>query len=539
MNHNNICSLKSIVKKAMPKKIANNSVSFLTNIPMRKKFLKKVTIKSSSKKDEQIIDISQTNQNNQTNQTNRVMKPKYISPIKSIPSNNKFIIEKYLISASLLTKDSHIDNSNFDINYYKRISQKNSPITNKRGILSKVLANNIRETYKKNILIGTLKKKREELKNNERSIQLSFRERQNEIDNYFNSFAVIEDEYKTIKRNEERILNYYRVVYLRTRSEYMKEVVNNKRLRDTIEKTIRDIYKVKEYYDFIHKVFNISSPMSKINEDLFYANKFDILCEKFVNCFDEKELKNEDMKKEKYLEDINIFIQNLDSTQDNIMQLLKEQEIIVNKIYKIKHENNSKIRNLLLKISDYKNDENELITLRNNYNNEIINTIKVNVDEYMNDVLKYIIDFAKITDVPTSNTPELESMPIYVKYCKDILASLRNKELLLDKYMKEIECISKSKDENEKNNIEQTIVKVNKINIKKHQKMVKLNRAKEYLLNRMKTINKINKKTIIGKRALVDYRSFNMPKKQKPEVIVDKETTNNNFLHCLSVDDIK
>ena len=81
MNHNNICSLKSIVKKAMPKKIANNSVSFLTNIPMRKKYLKKVTIKSSSKKDEQIIDISQTNQNNQTNQTNRVMKPKYISPI--------------------------------------------------------------------------------------------------------------------------------------------------------------------------------------------------------------------------------------------------------------------------------------------------------------------------------------------------------------------------------------------------------------------------------------------------------------------------
>ena len=157
----------------------------------------------------------------------------------------------------------------------------------------------------------------------------------------------------------------------------------------------------------------------------------------------------------------------------------------------------------------------------------------------MNDVLKYIIDFAKITDVPTSNTPELESMPIYVKYCKDILASLRNKELLLDKYMKEIECISKSKDENEKNNIEHTIVKVNKMNIKKHQKMVKLNRAKEYLLNRMKTINKINKKTIIGKRALVDYRSFNMPKKQKPEVIVDKETTNNNFLHCLSVDDIK
>ena len=138
--------------------------------------------------------------------TNRVkINQKYFSPIKI---NNYKLIENYLLSSSLLTKKNNSE-THFDIDYFKNISRKNSPIISKNTILGRKLTNNVKETYKKNILIDMIKKKREEISKFEKDIQFSFRLRKKEIDNHFNNFSMIKNEYKIIQRKEDKIMKYY------------------------------------------------------------------------------------------------------------------------------------------------------------------------------------------------------------------------------------------------------------------------------------------------------------------------------------------
>ena len=516
-------SLKPIRSTIIKYRSTTNSPSFLTNIPS-KKIYKNMSISSLHK------------HNMHSPQTDRpIIKQKYISPLQKNKNNYKKI-ENYLLSTSLFTKNSNSEGSSFDIEYYRKISKKNSPIINKKGIISSVLTHNIREAYKKNIIIDILKKKREEISKNEKDIQRSFRERKKEMDSNFNNFSMIINEYKTIKRNEEKILNYYKMVSQRTKSRFIYEQRNNKKLKDIIEKTIRDIYKLKEYADFIHKLYNIPFIMDQINDNLFYDNKYDILCEKLINLYTEKELENEEIKKEKLLKDIQLFIQNYNSIEDNIIQLLKEKEIIINDIYLLKNENSHKLKNLILRKNNYKNDENSIINIKNNYNNEIINKIQANENEYMNDILKYIIQIADVTGVSTSKNPEYDTMPDYVKYCKDILTCLTNKECLIDKYTKDIEHIMGSKNRNEKLTIEKTISNRKKYNLTIKQNLIKENKEKLNELNKMNTIKKINKRVIRGKRIIIDYKSFNLHKKKIQKIVLNKNDSDINLIQYFSED---
>ena len=82
----------------------------------------------------------------------------------------------------------------------------------------------------KNILIDILLKKREEISLNEKDIQSSFRLRKKK---------------------------YYILVNQKIRARYINEEINNKRLKDTIEKTKRDIYKLKDYTNFINTLYII------------------------------------------------------------------------------------------------------------------------------------------------------------------------------------------------------------------------------------------------------------------------------------------
>ena len=189
-------SLKPIRSTIIKNRSTTNSQSFLTNIPS-KKICKKMSINSLHK------------QKMHSPLTDRpIIKQKYISPLQKNKNNFKKI-ENYLLSTSLFTKNSISGGSSFDIEYYRNISKKNSPIINKKGIISRVLTHNIREAYKKNVIIDVMKKKREEISKNEKDIQRSFRERKKEIDSNFNNFSMIINEYKTLKKNEEKILNYY------------------------------------------------------------------------------------------------------------------------------------------------------------------------------------------------------------------------------------------------------------------------------------------------------------------------------------------
>ena len=379
-----------------------------------------------------------------------------------------------------------------------------------------------------------LQKKREEILLNEKDIQYSFRLKKRQIDNNFHNFSLIKNEYKTIRRKEEKIMNYYILVNQKIKTRYINEEINNKRLKDTIEKTIRDIYKLKDYADFINKLYSLPFAMDKINDNLFYGNKFDILSEQIINLYNKEELEKENNKKERILNDIQLFIKNYNSYEDKIIQLINEKETVINDTYTIKNENKNKLKYLIKRKNNYENDENSIINIKNNFYKD--NNFDTNDFEYFNDVLKAIIEIANIIGINISKNPKEDTIVDYLKYCKDIFLNLRNMEYLIDKYTKDIQHIINSKNKNDKIMIEKIISNRKKYNLTEKQNLIKEKQEKLNELNKIKIINKIKKKVVKG-RIIIDYKSINLNKKKVKKKIVKKDNGDKALLYYFSEDD--
>lgn len=514
------------------KSIIKNKSSFSQELtiknPIRKQFLKKIELESSFKRENE----KNNSYNNIYPLTNKKIHcNEFFTPKKK---TNFKKIENYLLSASLLSKNEH-NESSFDIEYFKNISKKYSPLVSKRSIISSFLTKNTKETYKKNMLIQMIKKKREEILLNEKEIQHTFRLRKKEIDGYFHNFSIIRNEYKTIQRKKDIILNYYQMVHQKVRSKFIIEEINNKRLKDTIEKTIRDIYKLKDYAHFINELYNMPFVMDKIDDNLFYGNKFDVLCEKIINLYNEEELENENNENNKMLKDIQLFIQNYNSYEDKIIQLLKEKETIIKETYLLKKQNRDNLKYLIKRKNNYENDENSLMDIKEKCNKE--NNFQVNETEDFYSVLKNIQEIANIVGINISKNPKDNTIPDYLKYCKDILSNLRSKECLIDKYTKEIENIIKSQNKNDKALIEKMISNRKKFNLSEKQHLIKITQEKKNELNKIKTINKIKKKIVKG-RYLVDYKNINIHKKKVIKKIENKDEKDKELIYFLSDEDI-
>lgn len=516
-------SLRDIGKSIIKSK-SSFSQKIISNNPIKRKFLKHIKLNSSFK-----IEENEKN-NNIYPLTSKINQRNLYSPVSPIKKTNLKKIENYLLSSSLLTKNPNKENS-FDIGYYKKISKKYSPIVSGRSIISSILTNNTKEAYKKNMLIEMIKKKRNEIYLHEKELQYSYRLRKKEIDSYFCNFSSITNEYKIIERKKDIIMNYYKMIFQKVRAKLRNEEMNNKRLKDTIEKTIRDIYKLKDYADFINKLYNISYAMDKIDDNLFYGNKFDILCEKIINLYTEEELEKENNKKNKILKDINLFIQNYNSYEDSIIQLLKEQESIINETYFLKNENEKNLKYLTKRKNNYENDENSIINIKKIFNKKI--NFQSNETNDFKDVLKIIIELANILGVHTSKNPKDDTIPDYLKYCKDILSILKNRECLIDKYSKDIENIIKSGNKSDKALIEKIILNRKKYNLSEKQKFIKETQEKKNELNKIKTMNK-NKKKVLKGRILIDYKNINFHKKQIIKKFDNEEGKDKEFIYFLS-----
>jgi hypothetical protein len=271
------------------------------------------------------------------------------------------------------------------------------------------LTDNTEKAYRNNVIIDLLRKKREEISKNEKLIEYSFNEYERQIDNEFIKFTKISNEFKLMRQKEAKILSYYKLMYQKAKRNYFFEKQNNKRLRDTIEKTIRDIYKLKEYENFIHSMYGIPFLMEKINTELLYENKFDILKNEILKLYTEEELEKENEKKDKYLKDINLFIKNYILYENNILHLINENNIIIKDIYYLKIDNKNRLKHLVRRKNDYEEDKNSYIKLENNFKNELLSNAEQVENEIYQDTINYITQFIKIFDIPIIANKKLDT----------------------------------------------------------------------------------------------------------------------------------
>ena len=325
-------------------------------------------------------------------------KEKKIKPIKQIKLNspmkksNLSRSEKYLVSTSLLSND---DSKNFDFSYFKNLSYKYSPLISKREIQASELTDTARKVYKQNLFINIIKKKREHIYKDEEIIEKSLKEYKRQIDDDFFNFKKINREFNIIRKKENQIYGYYRAIYQRNKKVYLFEKKKNKKLKDYIEKTIRDIFRSKEYAFFIHSTFGIPFIFEKIDEKLLYDNKFDNLREQIINLYTEEELEKENVKKVKYLKDINLFMKNFVLYENNIIHLLKERNLIVKDIYYIKIDNKKRLQYLVRRKEDYLDHK---IALKKN-TNHFYKQLLLSMNKTKNEIYDDCINFLEIYNI--------------------------------------------------------------------------------------------------------------------------------------------
>ena len=464
-----------------------------------------------------------------------IIKPKKLIPKMSPKCRS---IENYLLSTSLLTKYENINK--FDFSYFKNMSIKYSPIISKRSIKPIELTDNMKKAYRNNIIINILKKKREEISKNEKLIEYSYNEYERQIDNEFIKFKRISNEFQSMQRKEAKILSYYRLIYQKAKKIYFLEMQKNKRLGDTIEKTIRDIYKLKEYAKFIHSMYGIPFLMDKINDRLLYENKFDILRNEIIKLYTNEELEKENDKKDKYLKDINLFMKNFILYENNILHLLNENNIIIKDIYYLKIDNKNRLKHLVQRKNDYDENKKSYIKIENNFRNELLSSAEQSENEIYQDTINYIIQFIKIFDIPITVNKKKDRELDYFKYCKDIADALKEKETIIDMYSREINEIINSKNERDKYMMEKIIFDRKRDNLRKLQFFTKENMQKKLELAKIKIMDKSKKKVIKG-RSLFDYKYISLHSKEdkkKKEIEEQNRIKNNsndiNIEYCFS-----
>ena len=127
----------------------------------------------------------------------------------------------------------------------------------------------------------------------------------------------------------------------------------------------------------------------------------------------------------------------------------------------------------------------------------------------MNDVseteqfLHYIIDLGNEVGIEgqKSSSNKNDNITEYLYYCKDTLSILEEKEISINKYIKEIENILKYGDENDRNIIEKLLLERKKL-IKKEKQLMLKKQQDEHEQN----VRNTNEQTLDYNRLLAECR---------------------------------
>jgi hypothetical protein len=139
----------------------------------------------------------------------------------------------------------------------------------------------------------------------------------------------------------------------------------------------------------------------------------------------------------------------------------------------------------------------------------------------MNDIseteqfLHYIIDLGNEVGIEgqKSSTNKNDNITEYLYYCKDTLSILEEKEISINKYIKEIENILKYGDENDRNIIEKLLFERKKLIKKEKQLMLKKQQDEHEQRKKMRAVERAKRIVIRRRKVFPDIAPWQNKKK--------------------------
>jgi hypothetical protein len=397
----------------------------------------------------------------------------------------------------------------------ERMKNKGSTINSKSKFKSVVLMDS-KEICLKNYLIGLLKDKRTDINEKERNIEKALKESENQLDKDCKEFIDFVESTKMKLKLEDDEFIKNKKDHEKAEAIYRKELNENKKLSEDLERTVKLIVLLRSYGAFVYKVLGQKFWFENIKEVDPRLRNYEEVANNILEQYDSIS----EYGKQQIINDESLLIVKFKEFEDKVIKTLESKEIVDKEINGIKKNNNEEIEELQKREKDFRsevkriNREKKDLSLNNEKATPQQNS---ELDIY----LKYILELGlTIGAVDKKFNKNKKNINDFILLTQDTLKILGEKEKIINNYINEIERIEEYGDRKLIHTIEMERKKDNK---REKQLMLKLNQEQIEKNKRLKAIERAKRLIIKGRKV---PKKFPLVKEKK--IKNDDDTKNNN-----------
>ena len=453
-----------------------------------------------------------------TSNMNSILNPRFITLVNNLQKNRNIKIKspksiKSITKLPKITKKVLLTEADTLVKQRKRHD----------GLLAPHIATNVSlkksaQINLKNYVIRKIKEKREEIQNEENKITEEFKNKQKIYDkNYRNYLDSIEQNQKKQKEEEEQ-LNLLNLKIEEQENIISKEIINNKKLVDELKKIVNSVVSYTKYGSFIYKIFGRKFIYEELKE--FDGKDYNKMMFRFIDVYDKtKEDINYKKEENEFLEmlhshGVDFLTMQFADMETNLRKQLDSNNLINEELAYLNNNSKNEIE-LLLNNKKISENKKILFNDRKNKQEKIIKDFKEYDIEETKSYLKYIIELLEIMEGRTKKRiiKNIDVNEDTLLYCDKVLNTLEKKEILINKYMREIENIINN-DKSDNSLIEKIINDRKKYNIKI--KQIEQRKIQEDIdfKKKLKTIDE-QRIVIKGTKVIKDFPLIKNIKKKK------------------------
>ena len=427
-----------------------------------------------------------------------------VSNLLNSVNESQFSRESFKENFKMYGQKSYITEANKIMK--ERMKNKGNAITSKHRMRNLVI-NDTRDICLKNYLIGLLKESRTDLNEKEKNITKALRDSENRLDtDYRNFIDFVEGTKKKQKREEEELVRL-KTLHEEKDNLYKKECLENKKLYEELEKTVKMICLLKSYGSFVHRVLNMNFELDNIPDIDPRERNFESVGNTLLKKFN---IMNSNKKIDELLEDDNFMMMKFNDYEIKVVKELEKKEVLYKNQVNLTDNYNEEIEELKRRYDDCLEESKSIENEKKEIQNQI-NKLKPHKNSDLNQYLDYIVELGLATGDLNNRLKGKKNFLDLLSFTKETLLAIERKELAVNEYIAEIEDIEENGDKQLIHDVELDRKRTNK---REKQLQIKEKQDEIENIKRQRAVDRAQRVVIIGRKVPKEYPIIKGKKKK-------------------------
>ena len=362
----------------------------------------------------------------------------------------------------------------------------------------------------KNYVINLLKIKRTQINDKERVMNNALMEFTNQFNFDYKTFTEYIEDVKRRQKLEEDLINKLKIKREEKENVLNEEMFKFRRLEDSLDKLLRQLYNTYIYSNFVHIVFEIPfnyKDMPELNRN----RKMEEISDIIIKIYETKDINAE---LPSVLKEDDLLIQKFVQMEDKIIHRIQNRDLLLKEVDKCNEIYKRELKFLENSLKEYEKDydylKHDLFLISKSMNN-----LKIQEDKKIEEHFEFIIDLGKEITQKMPRRSLKNNINGYLGYCKNVLKTLEEKEVSINNYINEIELILNYGEKDDKILVEKCISDIKKINKKENQLRIKKKQEELENEKNMKNIRRAQRIVVKGRKVATIFPSIKHVRKIK------------------------